>query len=119
MFIKYNINNIYYICLYNINDNDFEKYITYFTNIYILKKKCSIIFNLSYISLRDLSYATKQLKFMKDNIENTTTYVIKTAIVVPNKFIERLLNTFIFSVYEPIKPNIITNNLQDAIKFVS
>lgn len=119
MFVKRNIKDIYYMKLYNINNKEFDEYIKYFESIYNKRELCNIIFDLSNIHINDFFYASQQLKFMTENRENTTNYINKTAIIVPNKIIENIINTVILNIYKPVKPNIITDNLENAVNFFS
>lgn len=119
MFIKSNIKDIYYMKLYNVNNNEFDEYIEYFKGIYNKNELCNIIFDLSNIHINDFFYASQQLNFMKENRENTTNYINKTAIIVPNKIIENIINKVILNIYKPVKPNIITDTLENAVNFLS
>ena len=55
---------------------------------------------------------------MEKNKNKTEQYLNKTAIILNNKIIVTLLNNFIFSIYKPVKPNIITDNLNNSILFI-
>ena len=119
MLINYEIEtNIYYIKTYDISIKDLNNFITYFKNIFNKKKNFSIIFDLTEIVIKDFLFSKRIINFMEENKNNTTKYLNKTAIILNNKIIITLLNNFIFSIYKPLKPNIITNNLENCISFI-
>ena len=117
------INNIYYIKLYNINNNDFNNYINYVDEVYSKYSKLSnqfkIIFDLTNICIYDSVYCKDQLDYMITNKYNTIKNIEKTAIIVSNSIIKNLLNLLIFNIIKPIKPNIITNTLEEALLFIN
>ena len=54
---------------------------------------------------------------MKENKQKTKKYIDKTSIIIPNEFIRKNINFCIFNFYRPIKPNKITDTLENKIKF--
>ena len=119
MLINYEIeDNIYYIKTYDISTLDINNFIIYLTNIFEKKKNFSIIFDLKELLIQDFLFSKKILDFMKKNKNKTEQYLNKTAIILNNKIIVTLLNNFIFSIYKPVKPNIITDNLNNSILFI-
>ena len=119
MLINYEIeDNIYYIKTYDISTLDINNFIIYLTNIFEKKKKFSIIFDLKELLIQDFLFSKKILDFMEKNKNKTEQYLNKTAIILNNKIIVTLLNNFIFSIYKPVKPNIITDNLNNSILFI-
>ena len=119
MLINYEIeDNIYYIKTYNISTLDINNFIMYLTNIFEKKKFFSIIFDLKELLIQDFLFSKKILDFMEKNKNKTEQYLNKTAIILNNKIIIKLLNNFIFSIYKPVKPNIITDNLNNSILFI-
>tara|TARA_Y100000589_G_C26666361_1_gene432036 strand:+ start:66 stop:428 length:363 start_codon:yes stop_codon:yes gene_type:complete len=118
--LNYNLleNNIYYFKFSNINNEEFSDYCNYFESLFKKNINLKIIFDLSELSLNDLFYSKKKIEFMKKNYNNTLQYIQKTAIIISNNTIKNLINTCIFSIYKPTKPNIITNNINDAMLFL-
>ena len=50
---------------------------------------------------------------MKENKQKTKKYIDKTSIIIPNEFIRKNINFCIFNFYRPIKPNKITDTLEN------
>ena len=120
MFINKNIsNNIYYFKLYKIKQNEFDHFIFSFNLLFKKKLKMKIIFDLSDLTIHDFLFTKQLLKFMNDNQNNTKKYIIKTALIIPNEFIRKNINFCIFNFYKPIKPNEITDTLENAMKFLN
>jgi len=117
-FKKYD-NNIYYFKLANINKNEFIKYINDFDYIFYKKKTFKLIFDLSEISIKDVIYIKPKIIYMNKNKNNTNKYLLKSTIIISNEIILKLINNLIFSIYKPIKPNIIVNNLNEAFEFIN
>ena len=118
MLISKKYNNIIYFKFKNINDNDFNNYIKIFDKAYLNKNNFKVLFDLSEISIYDTVYSREQLNYMIKNKENTEKYLDKTAIYIKNNIIVNLLNVLIFSIQKPTKPNLITSDLNEAIKFI-
>ena len=118
MFLTKSLSYIKYIKISNIDDNTFNNFCSYLTTLYNYQKPFKIIFDLSNINFKDFLYSKKLIDFMKINKENTYKYIIKTAIIVPNKNTADFLNRFIFSFYEPQHPFIITYTLNNAKDFL-
>ena len=118
MLVTKNLLYTHYIEIYNITNINFDNFSLYITNLYKKKQQFKIIFDLSNIQFTDLLYSKKLIDFMKLNKDNTFKYIIKTAIIVPNKNIELFINTFIFKFYKPQHPCIITYSLNNAIYFI-
>lgn len=117
MFINKKINNnIYYFKLYEIEKEEFNNFILNFSLLFEQKKNIKIIFDLSSLSISDFLYSKKMLCFMKENKENTEKYIDETVLIIPNNFIRDNIEFFIFNLYKPIKPNKITNSIENAIK---
>lgn len=111
-------NRIFYIKLFQLSDDDFTKYTNFMDNLYFQKKTFKIIFDLSEASIYDALYCSEQVKYMTDNEENTKIYIDSTAIIVQNSIIQNLLELLVFSIKKPIKPNLITKNINDAYTFL-
>ena len=56
---------------------------------------------------------------MKENKKKTEKYIDKTSIIISNEFIRKNINFCIFNFYKPIKPNKITNTLENALYFIN
>ena len=115
---KYINNDIYYLLLFDLNDNDFLKYTNFMDNLYKKQKKFKLIFDLTKLSIYDSVYCNEQLKYMTTSEEFTKKYIEGTAIIVSNSIIKNLLDILIFSIKTPIKPNLITKDTKDALKFL-
>lgn len=120
MFVYENLsNNIYYFKLYNIKQNEYDHFIYNFNSLFNKKKILKIIFDLSDVSIQDFLYSKQILNFMKKNRQKTEKYIEKTTLIIPNDFIRKNINFFIFNFYKPIKPNEITDTLENAIDFLN
>lgn len=118
MLVTKSLSYVKYIKISKLNNNLFEDFCNYLTSLYEEKKSFKIIFDLSNIEFKDFLFSKKLIEFMKENKENTHKYIIKTAIIVPNKNIATFLNNFIFSFYEPQHPFIITYSFKNAKDFL-
>ena len=112
-------NDIYYFKLYNIKQNEYDHFIYNFNSLFNKKKNLKIIFDLSDVSIQDFLYSKQILNFMKENKEKTKKYIDKTAIIIPNDFIRKNINFCIFNFYEPLRPNEITDTIENAIDFLN
>ena len=81
------------------------------------KKKFSLLFDLTKLTISDCLYSKKQLEYMLENEENTKLYISKTSILVNTKFVMNALN-LLFSLKSLVRPNLITNNLEDSYTFL-
>ncbi len=118
MFLTKETSHIKYLKIANIDDKNFDEFCDFLTTLYNNKEKFRIIFDLSNIEFKDFLYSKKLIDFMSTNRENTYKYIIKTAIIVPNKNTATFLNNFIFTFYEPQHPFTITYSLNDAKDFL-
>tara|TARA_B100001564_G_scaffold2061_1_gene1837 strand:+ start:6423 stop:6779 length:357 start_codon:yes stop_codon:yes gene_type:complete len=115
MLINYEIEtNIYYIKTYDISTKNLNDFITYLNNIFEKTEHFSIIFDLSELLIKDFLFSKKILDFMDIYKNKTNKYLNKTAVILNNKIIITLLN----NIYKPVKPNIITDNLEKSILFI-
>mgnify|MGYP001439828996 FL=1 len=120
MFINKNLNNnTYYFKLYKIQQNEFDHFIFSFNLLFKKKVKIKIIFDLSDVIIKDFLFTKQLLKFMKENKKKTEKYIDKTSIIISNEFIRKNINFCIFNFYKPIKPNKITNTLENALYFIN
>mgnify|MGYP001177184730 CR=1 FL=1 len=120
MFINKNLNNnTYYFKLYKIQQNEFDQFIFNFNLLFKKKVKIKIIFDLSDVIIKDFLFTKQLLKFMKENKKKTEKYIDKTSIIISNEFIRKNINFCIFNFYKPIKPNKITNTLENALYFIN
>jgi len=117
-FKKYD-NNIYYFKLANVNESEFIKYINDFDSILNKKNKIKLIFDLSEIFIKDILYTKQQNIFLNNNIDKINKYLIKSTIIINNDFIIKLINNLFFSIYKPIKPYIIVNNLNKSFEYLN
>lgn len=117
-FKKYD-NNIYYFKLANLIEIEFINYINDFDYIFNKKKKFKLIFDLSEISIKDGLYIKPNIIYMNKNKNNTNKFLIKSTIIINNDTILKIINNLILSIYKPIKPNIIVNNLNEAFEFIN
>lgn len=119
MFIYQELDNhIYYFKLGNLTKAEFENYINIFDSIYEKEEKFKVIFDLRQSKFKDVCYSKMNNMYMKKNLDNTQKYIEKTSIIITSSFIKTLLKRFIFAIYKPIKPNLITNNIKDAKTFL-
>lgn len=120
MFINKNLNNnIYYFKLYKIQQNEFDHFIFNFNLLFKKKVKIKIIFDLSDVIIKDFLFTKQLLKFMKENKKKTEKYIDKTSIIISNEFIRKNINFCIFNFYKPIRPNKITDTLENALYFIN
>lgn len=118
MLVTKSLSYVKYIKISELNNNIFEDFCKYLTSLYEKKHSFKIIFDLSNIEFKDFLFSKKLIDFMKVNKENTYKYIIKTAIIVPNKNTATFLNNFIFSFYKPLNPFIITYSFKTAKEFL-
>ena len=120
MFINKNYNNnTYYFKLYNIQQNEFDHFIFNFNLLFKKKVKIKIIFYLFNLTNKYFLFTKQLLKFMKENIKKTEKYIEKTSIIISNEFIRKNINFCIFNFYKPIRPNKITDTLENALNFIN
>ena len=118
MLVTKSLSYVKYIKISKVDNKIFQDFCDYLTSLYEEKRSFKIIFDLSNMEFKDFLFSKKLIDFMKINKENTYKYIIKTAIIVPNKNIATLLNNFIFSFYKPQHPFIITYSLKNAKDFL-
>lgn len=112
-------NNIYYFKLANLIESEFINYINDFDYIFNKKNKFKLIFDLSEISIKDALYIKPNIIYMNKNKNNTNKFLIKSTIIINNDTILKIINNLILSIYKPIKPNIIVNNLNEAFEYLN
>ena len=56
---------------------------------------------------------------MNKNKNNTDKFLIKSTIIINNDTILKIINNLILSIYKPIKPNLIVNNLNKAFEYLN
>lgn len=120
MFITEHLNNnIYYFKLSEIKQNEFDNFIFNFNLLFKKKVNIKIIFDLTNLTISDFLYSRQLLIFMKENKIKTEKFIEKTSIIIPNEFIRKNINYCIFNFYKPIKPNKITDTLENALHFLN
>ena len=110
--------NIHYFYFSYITSDEFDNYIKTFDNIFREECKFKIVFDLCDLHIHDTLYAVQKIKFMRENLLNTQIYIEKTAIIITDKLVLSLLNRWILSIYKPVKPNIITDDINEALHFL-
>lgn len=112
-------NDIYYFKLFDLKQNEYDHFLFNFNLLFNKKKHVKIIFDLSNLTVKDFLYSSQFINFMKENKKKTEKYIEKTSIIIPNEFIRKNINFLIFNFYKPIKPNEITDTLENAMKFLT
>ena len=112
------INSIYLIQIHDLNSNDVDKFFNFISSLFENKTFFKLIFDLSDMKVSDSTFLPKIIPFMVKNKNNTITYIDKTAIIIKNKLIKDIFNNFVFKIHPPVKPNIITNKIDEALDFL-
>ena len=110
--------NIYYMKLSKINEDEFNTYKQSLVDIFLKKINFKIIFDLSDIYVEDFLYSKDQIEIMYTNKNNTEKYLDKSSIIIKSNVIKNIVNNIIFSIYKPCKPNIFTTSYEDALYFL-
>ena len=71
------------------------------------------------LTIQDFLFSRQLLIFMQENKIKTEKFIDKTSIIIPNEFIRKNINYCIFNFYKPIKPNKITDTLENALHFLN
>ena len=120
MFINNKLNtNIHYFKLYELKQNDYDHFVITLSLLFKKKINLKIIFDLSSLTVKDFLYSKQFINFMKQNKNLTEKYIERTSIIIPNEFIRKNINFLIFNIYKPIKPNEITDTLENALNFLN
>ncbi len=118
MFNIKDMNNIKLITFNNLSNNDVNSFFIFIENLYNQKLCFKLIFDLTNMSTTDLIHLPKILKFMLKNKENSIKYMEKSAVIIKSKAIKSIIDNFVFKIHPPVKPNIITNNMNNALDFL-
>ena len=118
MFHIKTIKSIYLIQFHDLNSSDVDKFFYFISSLFENKKYFKLIFDLSNMKVSDSAFLPKIIPFMVKNKKNTITYIDKTAIIIKNKTIKNIFNNFVFKIHPPVKPNIITNKIDEALDFL-
>tara|TARA_B100000401_G_scaffold361397_1_gene259062 strand:+ start:915 stop:1274 length:360 start_codon:yes stop_codon:yes gene_type:complete len=118
MFNIKNMNNIHLISFNKLNNNDVESFFIFIMNLFKNEKSFKLIFDLTNMKSTDIIYLPKILQFMIKQKSNTIKYIEKTAIIIKNKSIKSIMDNLVFKIHPPVKPNIITNNINKALDFL-
>lgn len=112
------IKSIYLIQFHDLNSNDVDNFFIFITSLFEKKEFFKLIFDLSNMKISDSTFLPKIIPFMIKNKTNTITYIDKTAIIIKNKTIKKIFDNFVFKIHPPVKPNIITNKIDEALDFL-
>lgn len=118
MFNIKNMNNIHMVTFNSLTDDDVESFFCFLTNLYNNKNSFKLIFDLTFMQTSDITHLPKILNFMIKHKSDTINYIDKTAIIIKSKTIRSILDNLVFKIHPPVKPNLVTNNLNKAIDFL-
>lgn len=118
MFNIKNMDNIHLISFNNLIKDDVESFFIFLENLFNNDKCFKLIFDLTNMKTGDIVHLPKILKFMIKHKPNTIKYIEKTAIIIKSKTIKSIMDNFVFKIHPPVKPNIITNSMNNALDFL-
>ena len=118
MFNIKNMNNIQLVTFNKLNNNEIDLFFIFIENLYNQKNSFKLIFDLTNMNSTDIIHLPKILNFMIKHKTNTIKYIEKTAIIIKSKTIKSIINNLVFKIHPPVKPNIITNNMNKALDFL-
>lgn len=113
MFAEFNYDKfpLVYVKLNNIDsEEDFDKFLNDWLNLYIQKKDFTFIFDTTNVNKAPLKYSIKMSQFIKNLKRQPRQYLQKSIILVNSNFVLKLLK-FIFWCQSPIAPVYIINDL--------
>jgi len=102
----------------DINDDDFNKFMSCVKEVFSYQKKFAVIFNLLEIDkIIPINYIYEYMVYIKNNINLLKKYLIGTVILTEN-----IIGKFIFNVaiciHPPVKPTKIFTTTESSIEFL-
>lgn len=95
------------------DQKEFEQYLSWLRELYSAQQRFRIMFDGSSVGFGSLKYIDQQVKFMKENEDNTIKLMEKAAIVVNSPMAKQIVN-IVFKLKPPATPIRVFDNIQQA-----
>ena len=104
--------------LHPVTESDFDEYTRHLNLIFGMQQYFYLLIDLSQLDDVPFKFVMKQALYMKRMQKYTKQWLQASSVVFKKPSTANLINT-VFSIKKPIKPNLVTQDLTEAINFLT